>query len=106
MIYFSTTFSPMMIDELSWAWCEITQQELSDIPPMADMKSVVGHEVTAQVLSALLEEHVPFNRVNVVLKSGDVMYVITPKFRVESSREFTREEVENAGYRCFQVIMK
>lgn len=66
--------------------------------------SAVSHEVTASVLSALLGEKVAFARVNLTLTHLDRVVCIIPVFRATEAREFTREEVESAGYRCFLAV--
>jgi hypothetical protein len=103
--YLATTFSPMMLSErVSGYVREITLAQARDI--LQDpFTSAVGHEVTAEILSALLDRKIEHNRINLVLKSGDQVVCIIPKFRAEQAREFTREEVEAAGYRCFQVLV-
>jgi len=65
--------------------------------------SVISHEVTAKVVSAVLHTEVVFNRVNVTLKAGDVLVAVIPSFRAEIAREFTEEEVCAAPLRCFLI---
>lgn len=100
-IYLTTTFSPSMLA----VGCRavITECKLSDVPASAE--SAVGHAVTAKVLSVLLGREVPFNRVNLLLRPGDEVYAVIPQFRAEEAREFTKEEVEDAGYRAFKVMI-
>jgi hypothetical protein len=104
-IYLATTFSPMMLREKVAGYVrEITLAQAKKI--LQDpFVSAVGHEVTAEILSALLGRKVDFNRTSLVLKSGDQLICIIPKFRAEQAREFSRDEVEAAGYRCFQVLV-
>jgi hypothetical protein len=104
-IYLTATFSPMMLSErVSGYVREITLTQARDI--LQDpFVSAVGHEVTAEILSVLLDRQVEYNRVNLVLKSGDQVVCVIPKFRAEQTREFTKEEVESAGVRCFQVLV-
>lgn len=100
MRYLGNTFSPMMMGEKLFV-VEVCEINLDDIPP--NLTSVVSHEVTAKVLSVLLDESVVFNRVNLALKQDDVLYCVIPNFRATKAREFTKKEVEKAGYRCFMV---
>jgi len=103
--YLSTTFSPMMLGggvagyvrEITLAQAQVLLQD--------GFVSAVGHEVTAEVLSALLGRKVDFSRIPLTLKAGDSLICIVPRFRAEVAREFTRDEVEAAGYRCFQVLV-
>ena len=86
---------------------QVTEISLSELREelQSDWRSAVGHEVTAAVLSALLGCHVPFARVNVALDEGDTLWCVIPSFRATEAREFTRQEVEAAGYRCFEVLV-
>jgi hypothetical protein len=99
MKYLATTFSPSMLAPE----CEavVKGADLDECP--ADFESAVGHEVTALILSALLKREVTFNRVNLVLESGDEMFCIIPGFRASEAREFSREEVVSKGFRCFNI---
>jgi len=74
---------------------------VEDISP--DAISIVSHEITAKILSFLLGRRVDFNRVNVVLQSGDELYCVIPNFRASEAREFTKKEIEDAGFRCWYV---
>jgi hypothetical protein len=65
--------------------------------------SIVSHQVTASMLSAVVGRTVAFNRVNVVLRGGDSVIVFCVNFRADVAREFTAEEVASAGIRCFRV---
>lgn len=44
-----------------------------------------------------------FNRTNVILQSGDELYCLIPNFRASEAREFTKKEIEDAGFRCWYV---
>ena len=99
MRYLTNTFSPLMMGENVSA--VVRPAEITDVP--ADCQSAVSHKVTAGVLSALLGRDIPFNRVNLTLKSGDTVFCVIPDFRASEAREFTRAEVEGAGYRVFRV---
>lgn len=74
-------------------------------PFVPGFTSAVGHEVTARVLTALLGFHVPFNRANLSLDDGDTVICVIPSFRANEAREFSREEVEAAGFRCFEITV-
>ena len=99
MIYLANTFSPAMLGD----HCEavVDSCPLEDVP--FDAISIVSHEITARILSSLLGRRVDFNRINVILQSGDELYCIIPNFRASEAREFTKKEVEEAGFRCWYV---
>jgi hypothetical protein len=106
MIYLGNTFSPMMLRSGDIA--EVSETNLSNITHFVgdNFISIVSHQVTAKVLSALLNTEVEFNRINLTLVPGDVLYCIIPNFRSNEAREFTYDEVVDAGYRVFLVIVK
>ena len=100
--YLGNTFSPMMLGKGVKA--EVVEVGLSEFPTyFSPSQSVISHEVTAAVISVILGQPVPFNRVNLTLEAGDRLYCIVPNFRATEAREFSREEVESAGYRAFLV---
>jgi hypothetical protein len=104
MIYLTSTFSPMMVSEgLLFQGREVSLEEAAKLADGAT--SAVSHEVTAKVLSVLLDSPVEFRRVNLTLEEGDLIICVIPTFRASESREFTREEIEVAGYRCFVVVV-
>ncbi|MCS7159913.1 MAG: DUF1874 domain-containing protein [Gemmatales bacterium] len=97
--YLANTFSPSMLAPGTVA--TVRECTLTEIPENA--VSIVSHELTAAHFSVLLGRHIAFNRVNVTLKPGDTLFAILLQFRPETSREFTREEIEKAGVRVFRV---
>jgi len=99
MRYLSSTFSPMMLDRETMA--VVSPIAIGRIP--RDAKSIVGHEVTAKILSVLLGREVQFNRESVSLGDGDTLFCVIPNFRAQEAREFSREEIEEAGWRTFVV---
>lgn len=101
MIYLTNTFSPLMLDEGVWA--SVKEIDIGDIPPVTSMTSAISHEVTASVISTILNGAVAFNRVNLKLIPGDVVFCVVPSFRAEVAREFTKEEVESAPIRTFRI---
>ena len=101
---FATTFSAMMLSGCKAVVKEITLQQVKDELAVSAWSSAVGHETTALVLTALMQFEVKFNRANVALKKGDVLLVVTPNFRASEAREFTFDEVNKAGFRCFKVV--
>lgn len=109
MGYLTVTFSPAMLKSGRSAEVEeIALDEAQEIltESTKPWESAVGHEVTAQVLTALLELPVPFARVNLSLDAGDEVICVIPSFRAAEAREFTREEVAAAGFRCFLVTVE
>lgn len=72
--YFGNAFSLQMIDDLAKATnLRIVPITPADVPQ--DAESVVGHADTARFLSGILGWPVAFNRANVSLNAGDILYV-------------------------------
>ena len=74
MTYLGNAFSLQMLN--------LSEQTVVTVTPVAadevasvDFESAVGHPDTAAVLTDVLKKDVAFNRVNVSLKHGDVLYV-------------------------------
>ena len=105
MFYVASTFSPAMVEKFTPFFGE--EVSLSEARGILDSRpefvSAVSHEVTAPIVSALLQVEIPFNRVNLSLQWGDEVLCVIPKFRDTIAREFTFEEVSSAGYRIFWV---
>lgn len=105
--YLANTFSPMMLgegtkavvyrdtDTPSWLFKRDIQDE--------NLISIVSHDITAKILSTLFQKEIPFNRTNVQLQPGDKLICVIPNFRATEAREFSREEVEAAGFRSFKI---
>ena len=114
--FITTTISPMMIghEDLEMEICEFPQDQMEfsllAIDSMAKSRTIefhgaVSHEITAKVLEPIIKEFIPeisriklFNRVNLKLGLWDSVLAIIPNFRASEAREFTLEEVQNAGF--------
>lgn len=104
MRYLVTAFSPSMLKSGAGIEARVREITLTEAVALSNgATSAVGHEVTAQILTALLGRQVAFNRVNLTLSAGDELVVVIPNFRANEAREFTKQEVEAAGFRCFWV---
>lgn len=101
--WLTNTFSPLMVREGSFQGEKISLERAISLIKDRGYQSAVGHEVTAQILTALIEMPVRFNRVNLSLNPMDEVIAIVPNFRADVAREFTREEVGAAGYSCFHI---
>ena len=102
MIYLASTFSPQMLSHNAIALVKRVDFDTA-VSLLGDgFTSVVSHQVTAEILSGILNMPVPFNRINVQLMPGDMLIAIIPNFRAEVAREFTAEEIGN-NFSFFQI---
>ncbi|MCS7131984.1 MAG: YddF family protein [Hadesarchaea archaeon] len=60
--------------------------------------SAVGHEATAQIMSALLGYPVPVNRIAVRMEKGDVAVVFRILTRLPEGKILTVEELKNTPF--------
>lgn len=100
--YLTNTFSPAMVSRGGFSGRACTL-DAARSALAGGYTSAVSHEVTAGVLSALLGARVDFARVNLALVPGDRVVCVVPRFRAEVAREFSREEVEAAGFSAYLV---
>jgi hypothetical protein len=66
-------------------------------------ESCVGHQSTAEILTALLGRDVPMNRVAVKLHKGDTAIVFQVMVRVEEGKVLSKEEIEKLPTKFFVV---
>lgn len=105
MMYLTNTFSPMMVSKsLVFKGIEISLDE-ARTGLDTGFTSAISHEITSKILSALLDMDVVFNRVNLNLSKGDIVICIIPNFRSDIAREFSFDEIFNAGFRCFYITI-
>jgi hypothetical protein len=60
--------------------------------------SAVGHQSTAEIISAVLGIYVPYNRVNIYLEPSDEAICFILKARPPEGRVLSIEEIEQIGY--------
>jgi len=60
--------------------------------------SAVGHESTAKVLSELLGIYIPFNRITIRLKPGDMCIHFALKTRIPEGKVLNEEELKQLEY--------
>lgn len=77
-IYLANAFSLQMLD-LTQA-CNIKVTPMCDIDAIEFLSingwtSAIGHEDTAKVVENYINLYVPFNRINISLKKGDILIV-------------------------------
>ena len=94
--YITNTFSPSMVARGAFHGVQITLDQARQYADGAE--SAISHEISAPIVSALLQTVIPFNRVNLRLEPGDTVIAVIPKFRATTAREFSFEEVSKAGW--------
>jgi len=77
---------------------KISLKEAKEILSEIDFISAVGHEATAKVLSELLGINIPFNRITVKLRPGDMCVHFSLKTRLPEGKILTEEELKQLEY--------
>jgi Domain of unknown function (DUF1874) len=62
------------------------------------IKSAVGHQSTAELLSVLLEFEVPANRIELEQSTNDLALIFKLKQRPPEGKVLNRAEIEEIGY--------
>lgn len=69
--------------------------------------SAIGHEATAEVVSTILGEKIPVNRVAIKQEVGDIALVLKMKGRIPEGTVLTDpKELEKIGYELFKLEKK
>lgn len=68
------------------------------------VESAIGHEATAQILSEVLGEPIPFNRIAFTQAPGQTALVFKLKGRAQEGVILTREQIDEIGYEFFLLI--
>jgi len=77
---------------------KINLTEARGILSEVDFTSAVGHEATAKVLSELIGINIPYNRIAVKLKPGDMCIHFALKTRLPEGKVLTEEELKQLNY--------
>jgi len=78
---------------------QISIQEVREMLEKEHYTSAIGHEATAKLLTNILGQEIPFNRIQVSLQPGDRMVAFLLKKRLpEGTVLKTVEELEQIGY--------
>jgi len=60
--------------------------------------SAVGHEGTAILMSKIFGVEIPYNRIKIKMKAGDVAVVFRLKDRTPENRDYSEEEIQNLDF--------
>jgi hypothetical protein len=96
----STGYVPVQLEK--WKKVVVVQRLVSVQEAKQLLKrefvSAVGHQSTAEIMSAVLGIPVQYNRAQVFLEPGDEAVCFVLKARPPEGRVLSREEIEQIGY--------
>jgi len=85
---------------------QISVEEAREMLQKEHYTSAVGHQSTAQLLTNILGQEIPFNRIQIQLEPGDKMLAFLLKKRLEEGKVIkTVEELEQIGYSLWLFII-
>jgi len=95
MLYLTNTFTLGMLknEQGSFTYQKITLEEARELAKQ-EFISAVGHEATAQLMSYLLGVQVPFNRIQIAVKPGDILLVCQVHIRLEEGKILSLPELQ------------
>lgn len=96
---------PIRDKEAEFKIKKISVEEARDIVDKAkEIKSAIGHELTAKVLSTLLGTTIEVNRISIYFNINDEAIVFVLKQRLPEGKVImSQEEIEKIGYEIFYV---
>jgi hypothetical protein len=81
-----------------YKYAQVTLKILLSYLEGKEIQSAVGHESTAQILTKLLGQDIPVNRVQYKQGKGDIAIIFKLNGRSEEGKILTAEEIEEIGY--------
>jgi hypothetical protein len=87
MKYVANGFSPNMVNDCIIKFKIISQDEFNKKIADPQVYSIVGHREIADELG------VKYNRESISLKAGDILYLVSPKFRPSINEEGVYEHI-------------
>jgi len=105
-IFVSNAFSLSMLTNLP-ANIRVREVSLEDVKEFLKENSfisAVGHQATADVMSRLLGIQIPFNRIQVTLKEGDVLIVFQLMTRLEEGKILSEQELSQLQFKFLVVV--
>ncbi|MBM7614481.1 YddF family protein [Alkaliphilus hydrothermalis] len=67
--------------------------------------SAIGHKATAEILTDILEQPIPMNRIEFHQQVGQIAIVLKLNIRPEEGVILSKEEVDKIGY-CLKIMVR
>jgi hypothetical protein len=87
---------------------EIQELSVDDVKKILEnnksIKSIIGHESTATLLSQLLGIKVEFNREAIMLKPGDSLIVFQLLTRLPEGKILSLEEIQQLPFKFYYIV--
>ncbi|MCX8008716.1 MAG: YddF family protein [Patescibacteria group bacterium] len=97
--------SPILTSFGKYEYNELTLEEAKTKLQSSEIISAIGHQSTADAISALTEVDVPMNRATVNMKSGEEAIVIKVNGRLPEGKVLSKDELNSIGF-TFGLLVK
>jgi hypothetical protein len=113
MLYLANAFSLNMLGETE-AVLKVREISIDEVARILKnklyfgdgFKSVVGHKATAEVLSALLDVRVKFNREAIKIEKRDAVIVFQLLTRLPEGTVLSEEEISRLEFKFYLVVVE
>ncbi len=96
----------ILTDYGSYDYTMISEAEAKALASVHDVKSAVGHESTAKIISTVLGIEVPMNRINYKQEVGDSALVFKMNQRAPEGVIMTADEISKIGYQWGLLVRR
>jgi len=105
MLYVNNTFSLNMLDNTTEATLKVHEIDVQTAKSLLQTQwvSCIGHQGTAEILTNILDIQIPFNRIPVKMKRGDIALIFQLMTRVEEGKILTRDELNSLPFKLLVV---
>ncbi|MCK9220719.1 MAG: YddF family protein [Bacteroidales bacterium] len=97
--------SPVLTNFGSYVYKHVGIGDVKSTLNTKPFTSAIGHETTALFLTHLLGQNIPCNRIAIRQTGEDILIVFKLKIRGVANKEYSFEEMEQAGYE-FGILTK
>lgn len=97
--------SPILTDYGTYEYEELSEEEATQKLQSAEVRSAVGHQGTADAITAITGVQVPMNRQAIVMKTGEEAIVVKVNGRLPEGKILSAEELRSLGFK-FGLLRK
>ncbi|MEM3829332.1 MAG: DUF1874 domain-containing protein [Conexivisphaerales archaeon] len=105
MEYISNAFSLNMLDVTASTTLVVNRVTVADVKKHLPLKSFVGHQATADLLTKLLDTQIQFNRDELKLYPGDTLFIFQLMTRLPEGKVLTIDELQTLQYKWYAVTV-
>lgn len=85
--------APILPNYGSYDFNPLTIEQAKELLKKSDFVSAIGHDATAKLLTHVLEQDIPVNRIQISLQVGDVAIIFRLQIRLPEGKVLGEEEL-------------